>query len=42
MNTELRELADVRLFDHVDYVTLDDGERPLLALIEHLADAPHR
>ena len=36
VNTELRELAEPRLFDYVDYVTLDDGERPLLALIEHL------
>ena len=37
VNTELRGLAEPRVFDHVDYVTLDDGERPLLALIEHLA-----
>ena len=36
VNTELRELAEPRLFDFVDYVTLDSGERPLLALIEHL------
>ncbi len=36
VNTELRELAEPRLFDFVDYVTLDAGERPLLALIEHL------
>ena len=35
-NTELRELAEPRVFDHFDYVTLDDGERPLLALLEHL------
>ncbi len=39
VNTELRTLSDARVFDHVDYVTLDDGERPLLALIEHLAAA---
>ncbi len=38
VNTELRELSDPRVFDYVDYVTLDDGERPLLALIEHLID----
>jgi radical SAM superfamily enzyme YgiQ (UPF0313 family) len=38
VNTELRELADPRLFDLVDYVTLDDGERPLLALVEHVRD----
>jgi len=36
VNTELRELSDVRVFDHFDFVTLDAGERPLLALIEHL------
>jgi radical SAM superfamily enzyme YgiQ (UPF0313 family) len=37
VNTELRDLAEPRVFDHFDYVTLDDGERPLLALLEHLA-----
>ncbi len=36
VNTELRELQEPRLFDFVDYVTLDAGERPLLSLIEHL------
>ena len=36
VNTELRELTETRLFDFVDYVTLDAGERPLLALIAHL------
>ena len=36
VNTELRELAEPRVFDYVDFVTLDAGERPLLALIEHL------
>ncbi|SFZ77822.1 B12-binding domain-containing radical SAM protein [Chitinimonas taiwanensis] len=36
-NTELRELKEPRLFDYVDYVTLDSGERPLLALLDHLA-----
>ena len=35
VNTELRELADPRVFDYFDYVTLDAGERPLLALLEH-------
>jgi radical SAM superfamily enzyme YgiQ (UPF0313 family) len=38
VNTELRALAEPRLFDLVDYVTLDDGERPLLALLDHLRD----
>ena len=36
VNTELRELSDPRVFDFVDYITLDAGERPLLALLEHL------
>ena len=36
VNTELRELREPRVFDFVDYVTLDAGERPLLALLEHL------
>ena len=36
VNTELRELAEPRVFDFFDYVCLDDGERPLLALLEHL------
>jgi radical SAM superfamily enzyme YgiQ (UPF0313 family) len=38
VNTELRELADPRVFDYVDFVTLDDGEAPMLALLEHLRD----
>ncbi|MCH7342288.1 radical SAM protein [Pelomonas sp. CA6] len=42
VNTELRELAEPRLFDYVDYVTLDAGERPLLALLEHLAGSRSR
>jgi len=36
VNTELRELSDIRIFDYVDFITLDSGERPLLALLEHL------
>ncbi len=36
VNTELRELSDPRVFEYFDYITLDAGERPLLALIEHL------
>lgn len=37
VNTELRRISDPRIFDYVDFVTLDDGERPLLSLVEHLA-----
>ena len=39
VNTELRRLKDPRLFRYVDYVTLDDGERPFLCLLEFLAGA---
>ncbi len=37
VNTELRELAEPRVFDHFDFVCLDSGERVLIALLEHLA-----
>jgi hypothetical protein len=37
VNTELRELAEPRVFDFFDYVTLDDGETPVLAILEHIA-----
>jgi radical SAM superfamily enzyme YgiQ (UPF0313 family) len=37
VNTELRQLTEPRVFDHFDFVTLDAGERPLLALLDHLA-----
>ncbi len=36
VNTELRELTEPRVFDYVDFISLDAGERPLLSLIEHL------
>ncbi len=39
VNTELRELSDPRVFDYFDFITVDDGEAPMLALAEHLADA---
>lgn len=35
-NTELRRLTDARVFNYVDFITLDDGERPMLALLEHV------
>ena len=35
-NTELRELKEPRVFDYFDFVMLDDGERPLLALLEFM------
>ncbi|HEY2809495.1 MAG TPA: radical SAM protein [Steroidobacteraceae bacterium] len=36
VNTELRSLRDPRVFEYFDYVTLDDGERPLLNLLARL------
>lgn len=36
VNTELRRVSDERLFDYIDFVSLDDGEAPLLFLLEHL------
>jgi radical SAM superfamily enzyme YgiQ (UPF0313 family) len=36
VNTELRELKESRVFDYFDHITLDDGERPILALLEYL------
>ena len=36
VNTELRELTEPRVFDYVDFISLDAGERPLLALLDHL------
>ena len=36
VNTELRRLQDPRVFDYVDFVTLDDGEAPLLSILSYL------
>jgi radical SAM superfamily enzyme YgiQ (UPF0313 family) len=36
VNTQLRQLSDPRVFNYVDYVTLDDGEDPLLGILEHI------
>ncbi|WP_234737192.1 B12-binding domain-containing radical SAM protein [Tellurirhabdus bombi] len=35
-NTELRSLREARVFDFIDYICLDDGEAPLLSLLEYL------
>ena len=40
VNTELRSLRDPRVFDYFDYITLDDGERPLLNLLTQLSGRP--
>jgi hypothetical protein len=36
INTQLRELSDPAVFDYVDFITLDDGERPLACVLELL------
>ncbi len=36
VNTELRELSDPRLFEFVDYLLFDDGETPLVLLLDYL------
>jgi radical SAM superfamily enzyme YgiQ (UPF0313 family) len=35
-NTELRSLTDPRIFEWVDFISLDDGEGPLLKLVNYL------
>lgn len=37
VNTELRSLTEPGVFDYVDYICLDDGEAPLLTLLDHLS-----
>jgi hypothetical protein len=38
-NTELRSLSDVRVFEFVDFITLDDGEAPVENLLQYLGGA---
>ena len=38
-NTELRSLTDVRVFDYIDYITLDDGELPIELLHSNVTQA---
>lgn len=37
INTELRSLNDPGVFDFLDFITYDDGETPLLRVLEHVA-----
>ncbi|HEV7347130.1 B12-binding domain-containing radical SAM protein [Telluribacter sp.] len=41
-NTELRTLREPRVFDYLDFVSLDDGEAPLINLLEYLAGQRER
>jgi hypothetical protein len=36
VTTELRELSEPAVFDYLDYITLDDGERPLVNILKCL------
>ncbi|MFA8341929.1 MAG: radical SAM protein [Rhodothermaceae bacterium] len=36
INTELRKLKDYKIFDFIDFITYDDGELPLLKILENL------
>ncbi len=36
VNTELREMSDVRFFEFINYLIFDDGEHPLKLLLEYL------
>jgi radical SAM superfamily enzyme YgiQ (UPF0313 family) len=42
VNTELREVQEPRLWDCVDALTYDDGEEPLVAILEHMVGGPDR
>ncbi|WP_417504900.1 B12-binding domain-containing radical SAM protein [Marinomonas gallaica] len=35
INTELRALKDTRVFEFVDFICVDDGERPFMTLLEY-------
>jgi hypothetical protein len=35
-NTELRSLSDARVFDFIDFIPLDDGEQPLMCILEYI------
>lgn len=35
-NTELRSLEDPRIFEFIDFISLDDGEGPLLKIVKYI------
>ncbi len=37
-NTELRSISDLRIFDFLDYITLDDGELPIELIYQKLTN----
>ncbi len=36
VNTELRDLSEPAIFDCLDFITLDDGERPFVSILQFL------
>lgn len=42
VNTELRAVDEPRLWECVDALCLDDGEGPLMAILDHVAGRPDR
>lgn len=38
-NTELRSLEDPRIFEFIDFISLDDGEGPLLKIVKYVEGA---
>ncbi|HLZ19732.1 MAG TPA: radical SAM protein, partial [Smithellaceae bacterium] len=42
VNTELRDLSDPAIFDYLDFITLDDGERPFLSILQFLRSEKNR
>lgn len=38
VNTELRDLSEPAIFDYLDFITLDDGERPFLSILQFLEE----
>lgn len=41
-NTELRSLSEKRVFEFFDFITLDDGERPVELLVAHIEGKRNR
>jgi radical SAM superfamily enzyme YgiQ (UPF0313 family) len=37
VNCKMRKLEEQRVFDYVDFISFDDGEQPMLSILEHLA-----
>lgn len=40
-NTELRSVSDPRVFEFVDFITLDDGELPVECLVKYMTGSSH-